>query len=55
MRGGVALGGLRDEAALRRLVTAGLERDGTVCDGDLLPREIAEKLTRATRSGIGFA
>ncbi|MCU0656235.1 MAG: hypothetical protein MUF64_13580 [Polyangiaceae bacterium] len=48
----ISLGGLRDDAALRRLVTAGLPRDGVVCDGDLpLPR-IADSLTRATRSGL---
>jgi tetratricopeptide (TPR) repeat protein len=48
----LAVGGLRDDASLRRLVTAGLERDGTVCDGDLPLQEIAARLTRATRSGI---
>jgi hypothetical protein len=48
----IAVGGLRDDGALRRLVTAGLTRDGTVCDGDLSPPEIAARLTRATRSGI---
>ncbi len=48
----VAIGGLRDDAALRRLVTAGLPRDGTVCEEGLSPAEIADRLTRATRSGI---
>lgn len=48
----IAAGGLRDDASLRRLVTAGLERDGTVCDGDSSVPEIAARLTRATRSGI---
>lgn len=48
----LAVGGLRDDACLRRIVTAGLSRDGTVCDGALSPPEIAARLTRATRSGI---
>ena len=48
----LAVGGLRDDASLRRLVTAGLDRDGTVCDGDLPLAEIGRKLLGATRSGI---
>jgi len=48
----LALGGLRDDAVLRRLVTAGLPKDGTVCDGDRPAAEVAERLVRATRSGI---
>ncbi len=48
----LVLGGIRDEDTLGRLVTAGLPSAGTVIDGDLpLPR-IAEKLTRASRSGL---
>jgi hypothetical protein len=48
----LALGGLRDDAVLRRLVTAGLPKDGAVCDGDRPVAEVAERLVRATRSGI---
>ncbi len=48
----LAVGGLRDDASLRRLVTAGLERNGTVCDGDLPLSEIGRRLLGATRSGI---
>jgi Vault protein inter-alpha-trypsin domain len=48
----LALGGLRDDAVLRRLVTAGLPSDGTVCDGDRPAAEVAQRLVRATRSGI---
>jgi hypothetical protein len=48
----LAAGGLRDDASLRRLVTAGLEKDGVVCDADRPLPEIGDRLTRATRSGI---
>ena len=48
----VASGGLRDDAVLRRLVTAGLPSDGAVCDGDRPAAEVAERLVRATRSGL---
>jgi tetratricopeptide (TPR) repeat protein len=46
----VAVGGLRDEALLRGLVTAGLARDGVVVDGDVAVLE--QKLSKATRSGV---
>ncbi|WP_437521825.1 AgmX/PglI C-terminal domain-containing protein [Sorangium sp. So ce726] len=48
----VALGGLRDEAALRQLVAAGLPRDGAVVDGARGAAEIERRLGLATRSGI---
>lgn len=48
----IAMGGLRDEAQLRRLVTSGLPRDGVVCDGERSVSEIAARLTRSTRSGL---
>lgn len=44
----VAVGGLRDDAALRRLVSAGLERDGAVLDGALGAAEVARRLQLAT-------
>src|SRR5262249_15086367 len=48
----VALGGIRDEAALKKLCTAGLPRDGVVADGGLDPAALERKLTLATRSNI---
>ncbi len=51
----VVLGGIRDEAALKKLVTAGLARDGVVADGSLDPAALERKLTLATRSGIPVA
>ncbi|XXX77428.1 AgmX/PglI C-terminal domain-containing protein [Sorangium sp. So ce134] len=48
----VALGGLRDEAALRQLVTAGLPRDGAVIDGARGAAEFERRLASATRSAI---
>ncbi|WP_438031906.1 AgmX/PglI C-terminal domain-containing protein [Sorangium sp. So ce204] len=48
----VALGGLRDEVALRQLVAAGLPRDGAVVDGARGAAEIERRLGSATRSGI---
>ncbi|WP_437813809.1 AgmX/PglI C-terminal domain-containing protein [Sorangium sp. So ce1078] len=48
----VALGGLRDEAVLRQLVTAGLPRDGAVIDGARGVAELERRLASATRSGI---
>jgi tetratricopeptide (TPR) repeat protein len=48
----IAAGGIRDDALLRRLVTAGLARDGVVADAaDGLAR-IAKRLTNATRSNL---
>ncbi|MGK3990157.1 AgmX/PglI C-terminal domain-containing protein [Sorangium sp. So ce136] len=48
----VALGGIRDEAALRQLVTAGLPRDGAVIDGARDLADVERRLASATRSGI---
>ncbi|XXY45909.1 AgmX/PglI C-terminal domain-containing protein [Sorangium sp. So ce269] len=48
----VALGGIRDEAALRQLVTAGLPRDGALIDGARDLAEVERRLASATRSGI---
>ncbi|MBI4679207.1 MAG: hypothetical protein HY748_16655 [Elusimicrobia bacterium] len=51
----VAVGGIRDEDLLKRLVTAGLPRDGAVADGRLPVETIAAKLTEATSSGLEVA
>ncbi|WP_433931424.1 AgmX/PglI C-terminal domain-containing protein [Sorangium cellulosum] len=51
----VALGGIRDEAALRQLVTAGLPRDGAVIDGARGAAEVERRLASATRSGIAVS
>jgi len=48
----VAVGGVRDDATLRHLVTAGLLRDGVVLDGASEPGLIARRLQLATRSGL---
>jgi tetratricopeptide (TPR) repeat protein len=48
----VAVGGIRDDAGLRRIVTAGLVHDGVVADGTLDEPSLARRLTRATRSGV---
>jgi len=48
----VALGGIRDEALLHRIVTAGLPRDGVVADGAKDFASIERRLTEATRSGV---
>ena len=48
----IALGGLRDDAALRSLVTAGLPRDGVVADGARGDADIERRLSAATRSGV---
>jgi tetratricopeptide (TPR) repeat protein len=51
----IAVGGIRDDALLRRLTTAGLPRDGAVADGALEPAEIGRKLTETTRSGLAVS
>ncbi len=51
----VAMGGIRDEAVLKKLATAGLARDGVVADGTLPAAELERRLTLATRSGIPVA
>jgi tetratricopeptide (TPR) repeat protein len=48
----LTFGGIRDEPLLSRLVTAGLAGDGVVIDGDEPVGAVAERLQRATRSGI---
>ena len=48
----LAVGGIRDDALLARLVTAGLARDGVVLDASQPPATVAARLTRATRSGL---
>ncbi|MDB4990239.1 MAG: putative signal peptide protein, partial [Myxococcaceae bacterium] len=48
----LAVGGIRDDMLLSRLVTAGLARDGVVLDSTRPVQLSSQKLTRATRSGI---
>jgi tetratricopeptide (TPR) repeat protein len=48
----VALGGIRDEALLRRLVTAGLLHDGVVADGGKDFASIERRLAETTKSGV---
>lgn len=48
----LAVGGLRDEAVLRELVTGNLEHDGQRIDGGAPLSEIGRRLTLACRSGI---
>lgn len=48
----LAVGGLRDEAALRELTTGNLAHDGQRINGSAPLSEIARRLTLACRSGI---
>jgi len=48
----IAVGGIRDEATLKKLSTAGLPRDGVVADAAIGVDAIAKKLSLLTRSGI---
>jgi tetratricopeptide (TPR) repeat protein len=48
----LAVGGLRDEAALRELTTGNLAQDGQRINGSAPLAEIARRLTLACRSGI---
>lgn len=48
----IAVGGIRDEAALARVVQGSLERDGAVLDGALAPAELARRLSLATKSKL---
>ncbi|MFT5679832.1 MAG: tetratricopeptide (TPR) repeat protein [Myxococcota bacterium] len=48
-------GGIRDEAALSGLVTAGLPQAGLVLEADADPTDIAARLSEATRSGIAVS
>jgi tetratricopeptide (TPR) repeat protein len=51
----VAVGGIRDDVMLSRLVTAGLPSDGVVIAADDEGPAIMRRLTHATRSGITIA
>src|SRR5579871_4778088 len=51
----LAVGGIRDDAMLSRLVTAGLPHDGVVVGTDETAAAAARRLSRATRSGITIA
>ena len=48
----VLVGGIRDEANLKRLVTAGLSRPGVVIDGDQGPDVVARKLSQRAESDL---
>ncbi len=48
----LAVGGIRDDAGLKRLATAGLARDGVVLRPDQDLQEIARRLSLKTRSGV---
>lgn len=48
----VAIGGIRDDATLKRLATAGLARDGVVVDAAADAAVVTRRLGEATRSGI---
>ncbi|HET6146189.1 MAG TPA: VIT domain-containing protein, partial [Polyangia bacterium] len=48
----LAVGGIREDALLAQLVTAGLARDGVVLDTTQPAAALAGRLTRATRSGL---
>ncbi len=51
----IAVGGLRDDAMLHRLVTAGLPQDGAVIDSDAGEADIVRRLEATTRSKIPVA
>jgi hypothetical protein len=46
----LALGGIRDEAVLRRLVTVGLPHDGAVIDGASSPAELRRRLGESSHA-----
>lgn len=48
----IVLGGIRDEALLRRITTAGLARDGAVLDGQLSTASLGRRLAESTRSKV---
>ena len=48
----LAVGGIREDALLARLVTAGLPRDGVVLDATQPAEALARRMSRATRSGL---
>ena len=51
----MAVGGIRDDVMLSRLVTAGLAQDGVVLNADDAAPELVRRLTHATRSGLTIA
>ena len=51
----VAVGGIRDDVMLSRLVTAGLPQDGLVLASEEEAPKLVRRLTHATRSGITIA
>jgi hypothetical protein len=51
----IALGGLRDVATLKQLVTAGLPRDGAVIDGDKGASEALTRLSARTFSKLAVS
>jgi len=51
----LAVGGIRDDVMLSRLVTAGLPQDGLVLEAEQDAAIAVRRLTRATRSGITIA
>jgi tetratricopeptide (TPR) repeat protein len=51
----MAVGGIRDDVLLSRLVTAGLPQDGVILDDDSPAEAQLHRLTHATRSGITIA
>jgi tetratricopeptide (TPR) repeat protein len=51
----MAVGGIRDDVMLSRLVTSGLAHDGVVLDGAAAAPELVRRMTHATRSGITIA
>jgi len=48
----VAVGGIHDDAVLKRVATSGLARDGAVLDGAQEVTEVQRRLNLSTRSGI---
>jgi tetratricopeptide (TPR) repeat protein len=46
------VGGIRDEAGMRKLVTGALESDGVLLDSDAPVEQLADRLSRRTLSGI---
>lgn len=48
----IAVGGIRDDVALARVVQGSLERDGAVLDGALPVPELARRLTLTTKSKL---
>jgi tetratricopeptide (TPR) repeat protein len=51
----MAVGGIRDDVLLSRLVTGGLAHDGVVLDAEEAAPVLVRRLTQATRSGITIA